>query len=61
MKVYSNEPFYLSFNIMLMTLYLLQVYWFTFIVRLLIKLIIKGGEVEDTREFSENEVKKKEL
>ena len=30
MKVYSNGPFYLSFNIMLMTLYLLQVSEFVY-------------------------------
>ena len=30
MKVYSNGPFYLSFNIMLLTLYLLQVSEFVY-------------------------------
>ncbi len=34
----------------------LQVYWFHFIVRLLWKIVCKGGELEDTREIEEEGV-----
>lgn len=49
-KFYPSGPFYLSFNVMLTLLYFMQVYWFTFIVRLLIKMVLYGDGVKDTRE-----------
>ena len=37
-----NIAFYLPFNVMLFALYLMQVYWFIFIVKLLIKVCTLG-------------------
>ena len=52
MLIYPNGPFYLSFNIMLLALYAMQVYWFIFIVKLLVK-VLSGEEVKDNRETEE--------
>ena len=55
-QLYPHGPFYLSFNIMLILLYAMQVYWFSFIVRLLVRMVLKGKvEVKDTRENEEEE------
>ncbi|XP_041379645.1 ceramide synthase 1-like [Gigantopelta aegis] len=53
-KIYPGGPFYLPFNIMLMVLYAMQVYWFTFIVKVLVR-VLSGKEVSDTRETKEDE------
>ena len=52
--MYPNGPFYLSFNIMLLALYAMQVYWFIFIVKLLVK-VLSGEEIKDNRETEEEE------
>ena len=39
---------------MLLFLYAMQVYWFGFIVKLLVKLAMGQREVEDTREYEED-------
>jgi hypothetical protein len=57
-KMYPDGPFYLPFNIMLMALYGMQVYWFSFIVILLVK-IVSGAKVEDTRETEEDAAARK--
>jgi len=45
---------------MLTTLYIMQVYWFAFIVALIVRVML-GGKVEDIREDTEEEkVDKKE-
>ena len=54
MLIYPNGPFYLSFNIMLLALYAMQVYWFIFIVKLLVK-VLSGEDVKDNRETEEEE------
>ena len=59
MAMHPNGPFYLSFNLLLMTLYCMHIYWFTFIVKLLYK-VATGGAVEDNREDVENDRKKKD-
>jgi hypothetical protein len=56
--MYPDGPFYLPFNIMLMALYGMQVYWFSFIVILLVK-IVSGAKVEDTRETEEDAAARK--
>ena len=53
-RAYPNGPFYLSFNIMLLALYAMQVYWFIFIVKLLVK-VLSGEEIKDNRETEEEE------
>ena len=55
--VYPGGPFYIPFNIMLTVLYIMQVYWFAFIVALIVRVML-GGKVEDIREDSETEGKK---
>ena len=62
-QFYPNGPFYLSFNVLLIALYLMQVYWFSFIVKLLVKMALTGEtSVEDTRETEgEKEKVKKAL
>jgi ceramide synthetase len=62
MVVCPSGAFYLPFNIMLILLYLMQVYWFYFILKLLYKVLIKGESVDDNREFDVQEKwrKKKE-
>ena len=55
MQMYPNGPFYLPFNIMLILLYAMQVYWFIFIVKLLVKVMFQGEDVKDTRETKEDE------
>ena len=52
--MFPNGPFYLSFNIMLLALYAMQVYWFIFIVKLLVK-VVSGDEIKDNRETEEEE------
>ena len=54
MAMYADGEFYLSFNMMLLFLYAMQVYWFGFIVKLLIKMAMGQTEVEDTREYEED-------
>ena len=55
--VYPDGPFYIPFNIMLTVLYIMQVYWFAFIVALIVRVML-GGKVEDIREDSETTEKK---
>ena len=57
--VYPGGPFYLPFNIMLTILYIMQVYWFAFIVALIVRVML-GGKVEDIREDTETADKKEE-
>jgi ceramide synthetase len=52
--VFPGGPFYLPFNLMLLALYGMQVYWFKFIVRLLVKILVHGDKVRDTREYEED-------
>jgi len=47
--VYPGGPFYIPFNIMLTILYIMQVYWFGFIIALIMRVMV-GGRVEDIRE-----------
>jgi len=58
--VYPGGPFYVAFNIMLTLLYIMQVYWFGFIVALIMRVMV-GGKVEDIREdLPSDETEKKE-
>lgn len=57
--VYPGGPFYIPFNIMLTILYIMQVYWFAFIVALIVRVML-GGKVEDIREETEAEEKKED-
>lgn len=57
--VFPGGPFYLSFNLMLVALYGMQVYWFKFIVRLLIKILVYNEKVRDEREIDEDEAQSK--
>ena len=57
--VYPDGPFYIPFNIMLTILYIMQVYWFAFIVALIVRVML-GGQVEDIREDSETTEKKED-
>ena len=57
--VYPGGPFYIPFNIMLTILYIMQVYWFAFIVALIVRVML-GGKVEDIREETEEEDKKED-
>lgn len=56
--IHPAGPGYLPFNIMLVALYIMQVYWFKFIVRLLIKILVYKESVRDEREYDESEDKK---
>ena len=47
-----NIAFYLPFNVMLFALYLMQVYWFIFIVKLLIKVRTLG--IDDITQIKVN-------
>ena len=47
-----NIAFYLPFNVMLFALYLMQVYWFIFIVKLLIKVLTLG--IDDIMQIKSN-------
>lgn len=51
-KFYPEAPFYSLFNVMLLVLYGLHVYWFYFIIRLVVK-VIAGNELSDTRDIEE--------
>ncbi|XP_003382832.1 PREDICTED: ceramide synthase 1-like [Amphimedon queenslandica] len=51
-KFYPEAPFYSLFNIMLLVLYGLHIYWFFFIIRLVVK-VITGNELSDTRDLEE--------
>lgn len=51
--------FYIPFNILLFVIYLMQIYWFYFIVKLLVKVLIIGEDVEDNREYKNEESKRK--
>ena len=55
--VYPGGPFYIAFNIMLTILYIMQVYWFAFIVALIVRVML-GGKVEDIREDTDKEDEK---
>lgn len=57
--VYPGGPFYIPFNIMLTILYIMQIYWFAFIIALIVRVML-GGKVEDIREDSEEVDKKKD-
>lgn len=59
MIVYPGGPFYIAFNIMLTILYIMQIYWFAFIVALIVRVML-GGKVEDIREDGEEADKKKD-
>ncbi|KXJ13604.1 ceramide synthase 1 [Exaiptasia diaphana] len=58
MKIVPEGKFYLFFNFMLWALFVMNIYWFHFII-LLIWRVIKGEsrEVEDVRELSKEETK----
>lgn len=51
-QFYAEAPFYCPFNIMLLVLYGLHVYWFYFIMLLVIK-VITGEEIADNRDIEE--------
>lgn len=51
--VYPNGPLYLPFNIMLVALYAMQIYWFKFIVLLLVKILWYKEGVRDERDYEE--------
>lgn len=55
---YPGAPFWLLFTVLLWALWGMQVYWFKFIVRLLVKILIYKEKLEDTREFEEEEEQK---
>ena len=59
MVVYPGGPFYVPFNIMLTILYIMQIYWFAFIIALIVRVML-GGKVEDIREDAEEADKKKD-
>jgi ceramide synthetase len=59
-SVFPGGPFYLPFNVMLVALYAMQVYWFKFIVRLLIKILVYNESVRDERDYEEQDDSKKE-
>ncbi|KAJ7321491.1 Ceramide synthase 1 [Desmophyllum pertusum] len=52
-------PFYFFFNTMLWMLFLMNVWWFHFIVWLIIRIVFKKGHVEDTREIPKETEKDK--
>ena len=60
MHVYPDGPMYLLFNAMLISLYLMHLYWFKFIVQLLIKILVYGEKVSDNREEDGDQIKTKE-
>ena len=49
-KVHPGGPFYLFFNLLLITLLCMQLYWFKLIVDLIVKIMVHGDHVKDTRE-----------
>lgn len=51
--VYPNGPLYLPFNLMLLFLYGIQLYWFGFIVKLLVRMALGQSKIEDNREYKE--------
>ncbi|XP_058943479.1 ceramide synthase 1 [Pocillopora verrucosa] len=60
--IVPTAPFYFFFNAMLWVLFLMNIWWFTFIVWLLVRIIIgKSTGVEDTREIPEHPEKDKQL
>jgi ceramide synthetase len=59
-QVCINIVFYLPFNVMLILLYLMQVYWFYFILKLLYKVLVKGQSADDNREYDVQEKWKRE-
>lgn len=54
MIVAPRGPFYIFFNVMLLALYVMNVYWFQFIVLAAVR-ILSGNVVKDTREESEDD------
>lgn len=60
--VLPAAPFYFFFNAMLWALFFMNIWWFTFIVWLLVRIIVgKSTGVEDTREIPEQSEKEKQL
>lgn len=54
-----NIPFYFFFNALLFALLLMNIYWFLFIVQCVIRVLTgQSREVNDTREYEEQEDKK---
>lgn len=49
---YPSGPYWALFVVMLWSLYAMQAYWFTFIVKLIFK-ILRNEPLEDNREYSE--------
>uniref|UniRef100_A0A7E4VVW9 TLC domain-containing protein n=1 Tax=Panagrellus redivivus TaxID=6233 RepID=A0A7E4VVW9_PANRE len=47
----QDSPFYAYLGIMLMVLLFMNIYWFNFIVRMVIRVCQTGEEPEDNREF----------
>ena len=60
--IVPTAPFYFFFNAMLWVLFLMNIWWFTFIVWLIVRIIIgKSTGVEDTREIPKHPEKDKQL
>jgi hypothetical protein len=57
-KINPSIPYYIPFNILLIVLYGMQVYWFGMIIKLLIK-ILTGNKVEDSRETDDDKAARK--
>ncbi|XP_047128572.1 ceramide synthase 1 [Hydra vulgaris] len=56
----TTRPFYFPFNIMLFMLFILNVYWFHFIVALIVRIALgKSNCVDDVREYEDGSLKKK--
>lgn len=50
-----NIPFYFFFNLLLLTLLLMNIYWFLYIVVFVVKVLTGQMEVNDVREYEDEE------
>jgi ceramide synthetase len=53
--VYPNGPFYLPFNFMLLALLAMQIFWFSLIIKLLVKVLFLKEELSDVRDIKNEE------
>jgi ceramide synthetase len=53
--VFPTGPFYLPFNFMLLSLLAMQIFWFTMIVKLLVKVLILREELSDVRDIKKED------
>ena len=54
----GGPPVYLFYNFLLISIQLMHIYWFYFIIKLLVRIAVGGGALQDNREHQKEHPKK---